>query len=177
MLFRSTLLLILLFTLSSPSFGKQPYEYAIDLYGATDVRTAAREWMLNRNQTDVVPALIRSLRYFPEDASQTLHVLKTLTDQELGKRWFNWFVWMEANPTKTFDHNELYLEAVFSRVDPQFKVFFYPDIERKIRLDEITWGGVRKDGIPALTNPKLIQAKACHLFKRQRSCLWCLYQW
>ena len=139
--------------------NKPTYEYAIDLYGATDIRIAAREWMLKRGNSDVVPALIRSLRYFPEDSSQTLHVLEILTGKNLGNRWFDWFVWMETNPTQPFPQNELYLSKIFSRIDPQFKVFFYPDIDRRIRLDEITWGGVRKDGIPALTNPKLITAR------------------
>ena len=137
---------------------KPAHEYAIDLYGATDVRNAARVWFLKRGETDVVPALIRSLRYFPEDASQTLYVLKSLTNQELGNRWFDWFIWMEENPTESLPNNEIFLETIFGRIDPQFKVFFYPNIERRIRLDEITWGGVRKDGIPALTNPKLIDA-------------------
>ena len=75
-----------------------------------------------------------------------------------GPRWFDWFVWFEQSSIKSFPNNELFLEQIFSRIDPQFKVFFYPGIERRIRLDEITWGGVRKDGIPALTNPKLISA-------------------
>lgn len=147
---------------TTPGLGNEPtkpvYEYAIDLYGATDIRTAARTWMQKRGKPDVVPALIRTLRYFPEDSSQTLLLLKTLTHQELGPRWFDWFVWFEQNSIKPFPNNELFLEQIFSRIDPQFKVFFYPDIERRIRLDEITWGGVRKDGIPALTNPKLIPA-------------------
>ncbi|MEM8844025.1 MAG: DUF3179 domain-containing protein [Pseudomonadota bacterium] len=138
---------------------KPTYEYAIDLYGATNIRIAAREWMAQRNNQDVVPALIRSLRYFPEDSSQTIHLLESLTGHNLGNRWFDWFVWMETNPTQAFPNNELYLSKIFSRIDPQFKVFFYPDIERRIRLDEITWGGVRKDGIPALTNPNFIPAK------------------
>ena len=139
--------------------AKLVHEYAIDLYGSTDVRTAARTWMQQRGKSDVVPALIRTLRYFPEDATQTLHLLKILTHQELGPRWFDWFVWLEQNPIQTFPQNEIFLEQIFSRIDPQFKIFFYPDIERQIRLDEITWGGVRKDGIPALTNPKLIVAE------------------
>ena len=147
---------------TSPGLSNEPtkpvYEYAIDLYGAADIRTAARTWMQNRGKPDVVPALIRTLRYFPEDSSQTLHLLKTLTHQELGPRWFDWFVWFEQSSIKPLPNNELFLEQIFSRIDPQFKVFFYPDIERRIRLDEITWGGVRKDGIPALTNPKLIPA-------------------
>ena len=138
---------------------KAPHEYAIDLYGSTDIRTAAREWFLQRGETDVVPALIRTLRYFPEDSRQTLHVLEELTGENFGPRWFDWYVWMEANPTEPLPQNELFIRAVLSRIDPQFRVFFYPNIERQIRLDEIAWGGVRKDGIPALTQPPLIPAE------------------
>ena len=124
---------------SSDDAEKPAYQYAIDLYGATDVRTAARLWFQNRGNNDVVPALIRSLRYFPEDSSQTLALLKLFTQQELGERWFDWFVWMERNPTQRLANNELFLESIFSRIDPQFKVFFSPNIAREIRLDEITW--------------------------------------
>ena len=132
---------------------KQVHEYAIDLFGATDVRTAAREWMLERGDTDIVPVLIRSLRYFPEDSSQTLHVLEKLTDQNFGKNWFDWMLWLEENPINSFVNNEIYLEKVFKRIDKNFDVFFYPNIERRIRLDEILWGGVRKDGIPGTHEP------------------------
>ncbi len=82
---RLTYFLILLFVSCSTCVyakEKKVHEYAIDLFGATDIRTAAREWMLKRGKTDIVPVLIRSLRYFPEDASQTEHVLKELTGQE-----------------------------------------------------------------------------------------------
>lgn len=137
---------------------KPAYKYAIDLFGAGDGRTAARQWMLKRGKTDIVPALIRSLRYYPEDATQTLEVLKQLTGQELGKRWFDWFVWIQDNPVKPFSNNEIFLETVANRLDKDFDVFFYPDIQRSILLAEIVWGGVRKNGIPALTHPELIPA-------------------
>ncbi len=137
---------------------KSVHEYAIDLYGATLDRSAAREWMLKRGKTDVVPVLIRSLRYFPEDASETLPVLKQLTGQELGKSWFDWMVWMQNFDTEEFEHNELFLINFSNRIDKKFNQFFYPGLERRIRLGEIVWGGVRKDGIPALTYPKLLPA-------------------
>ena len=161
---RLTFLFILLFVscsncaLANDTTQKPVHEYAIDLFGATDVRTSSRQWMLKRGKTDVVPVLIRSLRFFPEDASQTLHALKQLTGQELGKHWFDWMVWLEANPIEPFEKNEIYIEKFFKRIDPQFEVFFEPGIDRHIKLDEIVWGGVRKDGIPALTEPNLIAA-------------------
>ena len=132
------------------------YQYAIELYGATETRAAARDWIEKNNKRSMIPALIRSLRYFPEDAHETLPLLKKFTGQELGKHWFDWTVWLEANPIDGFENNELYLSHIFSRIDPNFTTFFYPNIERRIRLHEITWGGVRKDGIPALTRPKLV---------------------
>ena len=160
MLRLSFFLLLLFVSCSHGIYAKEKavHEYAIDLFGATDVRTSAREWMLKRGKTDVVPALIRTLRYFPEDSSQTLHVLKELTQQELGPQWFDWIVWMQDNPTEPFSKNEIFLETVTKRLDKKFDVFFYPDIKRSIRLDEIVWGGVRKDGIPALTYPTMIGA-------------------
>ncbi len=65
---------------------------------------------------------------------------------------------MQDNPTEPFENDELFLKYFTNRIDKQFDVFFYPNLERRIRLGEIAWGGVRKDGIPALTNPKLIPA-------------------
>ena len=158
---RIIFLLILLFVSCNHYLyakDKAIHEYALDLFGATHMRIAAREWMLQRGQTDIVPSLIRSLRYFPEDSSQTLLVLKELTGKDFGKNWFEWMVWWQENPTEPFANYEIYLKKVFKRIDKNFDIFFYPNIEYKIRLEEILWGGVRKDGIPALTNPKLIPA-------------------
>lgn len=157
------LILLLILSCSHAVFAKEDtdkptYKYAIDLFGFGGGRTAARQWMLKRGKPDVVPALIRSLRYYPEDATQTLEVLKQLTGQELGKRWFDWIVWLQDNPVTPFANNEIFLETVAKRLDRDFNVFFYPDIERTILLGEIVWGGVRKNGIPALTNPELIPA-------------------
>jgi len=137
---------------------KQVHEYAIDIFKTTESRAAARQWMGKSGKTDVVPVLIRSLRYFPEDRHETLPLLKQLTGQELGKEWFDWMVWLENYPTDEFKNNESYLLYFTTRIDKQFEVFFYPGMERSIRLGEIVWGGVRKDGIPALNNPKLIEA-------------------
>ena len=49
---------------------------------------------------------------------------------------------------------------VFDLIDPNFQIFLSGSGKHEIRLEEITWGGVQKDGIPALTNPPLISAAA-----------------
>ena len=43
-------------------------------------------------------------------------------------------------------------------IDPRFRVFLAPDAPASVRVEEVAWGGVRVDGIPALLNPKVIPA-------------------
>ncbi len=43
-------------------------------------------------------------------------------------------------------------------IDPRFRAYFDNNPKTSIRLDEIRWGGVRRDGIPPLKNPKMISA-------------------
>ena len=50
-------------------------------------------------------------------------------------------------------------ELLAQEVDPQFRRFLGPKAATTIRLDEVQWGGVKVDGIPALDDPKVIPAK------------------
>lgn len=49
--------------------------------------------------------------------------------------------------------------ALYERIDPRFREYFDNDPKRTIRLDEVRWGGVARDGIPPLKNPKMIAAR------------------
>ena len=54
-------------------------------------------------------------------------------------------------------------------VDPAMEDFLYDGVKKRIRLEEIVWGGVAKDGIPDLTNPLVITAaEADYLFDADR---------
>ena len=48
---------------------------------------------------------------------------------------------------------------LYSPIDARFSEYFSNKPKNTIRLDEIRWGGVRRDGIPPLKNPKMIAAK------------------
>lgn len=48
---------------------------------------------------------------------------------------------------------------LYARVDPRFREYFEGNPGRSIRLDEVRWGGVRRDGIPPLKNPKMLRAR------------------
>ena len=75
------------------------------------------------------------------------------------RHWAWWMEWLgnhpEVQPPSGFAgwKGELY-----SAIDPNFRQFFYDGMKTRIRLEEVAWGGVRKDGIPDLQDPPHIPA-------------------
>lgn len=47
---------------------------------------------------------------------------------------------------------------LYEPIDPRFREYFERRPRSLIRLDEIRWGGVRRDGIPPLKNPAMLAA-------------------
>ncbi len=120
-------------------------------------RNAVMAKLVDRGNTDVVPALVQSLRFMRQDPWTITNALQVLTGEQIGTSWHDWVLWQEAHPEITpFEGFAEYKAWVYSQIDPNFRLFLYDGIEHTIRLEEIVWGGVRKDGIPALVNPKLI---------------------
>ena len=70
-------------------------------------------------------------------------------------RWYDW-LWTRA-PAQHPDYAE-FKAALYEQVDPRFREYFGKQRVATIRLDEIRWGGVWRDGIPPLKNPKMIPA-------------------
>ncbi len=126
---------------------------------STEVRKKSLQWMRDRDNQDVIPVLIYALRYVGDEDGKIADLLTTLTEEHYGSDWFKWMLWQQAHPeVKPFNGFAEFQSDLFSRIDPKFRTFIYADIKHEIRLEEITWGGVVKDGIPALTNPNLIDA-------------------
>ena len=59
------------------------------------------------------------------------------------------------------EHSEYakFKAAFYAQIDTRFYEYFQDRPKAIIRLDEIRWGGVRRDGIPPLKNPKMIPAR------------------
>ena len=117
--------------------------------------------LVQRGNKDVAASLILTMRY-RRDTHAVARALSRLTGTQI-KGWEDGMLWQEAHP-EVKPHpsfHDLKLE-IFSEIDPQFLRFLGGDKSKpenmKIRLEEITWGGVRVDGIPSLDNPKLISA-------------------
>ena len=47
-------------------------------------------------------------------------------------------------------------ELLAQRVDPRFREFLHDEVTRSIRLEEVVWGGVEVDGIPALDHADVL---------------------
>ena len=112
-----------------------------------------------RGMVDVAPALILALRYNRAASGQVLPTLAALTGNREAQDWFDWMLWQEAHPEiaphPSFRRLKLDL---LTRIDVQFSRFFGGNPRMDIRLEEIAWGGVEVDGIPALVDAAMVPA-------------------
>jgi hypothetical protein len=151
---------------AGPALAETPLaDQAFDLFSpVAPVRHAAIDRLASRGQADAAAALILALRFMP-DQTRLDAALARLTGAPAGGAdawaiWTKWMLWQETHPeVAPFAGFDDVQARVFRSLDPNFGVFLKAGIAHEIRLEEITWGGVLKDGIPALTNPKLVAAK------------------
>lgn len=118
------------------------------------------DWIEARGGTDLVAHLINAMRYSTLGRKEIGETVQKLTGEKENKDWFEWMLWQQANP-QVKPHASIidFKTLMFTGIDPAFQRFFRPGVEFDIRPEEIVWGGVRVDGIPALDNPTLISAR------------------
>jgi hypothetical protein len=106
----------------------------------------------------VVPALVEVMRFakLPVDCDWAL---VRLTGKNFGDDWPAWMEWLGRQEFEPHPAYAQFKQEFFGSIDPAFTRFLNPAAPRTIRLDEILWGGVKKDGIPALDNPKMLKAE------------------
>lgn len=133
------------------------------LFGTSSEFADGMALLKSRGNPDVVPALLTGLRFSRRRRDEIADVMEALTGETFGTDWFDWMLWQERNP-QIIPHPSLisFKREVLLGVDENFDVFLQPEYlardRMKIRLEEIAWGGVSKDGIPSLDNPALIPA-------------------
>jgi hypothetical protein len=105
----------------------------------------------------VVPALVEVL-FFRHELPGWENAMRELTGQKLGADWPAWMEWLGKQSLEPHRVYPIFKSKIFGKIDPTFQEFLNPTMARTIRLDEVVWGGVLKDGIPALDHPKMIAA-------------------
>jgi hypothetical protein len=131
------------------------------IYGEPKENIAGIETLRARGGLDLVAGLIFSLRFTRQDEKPIVELLRELTGEADREDWFDWMLWQETHPEVVPHASYVDLKRdLFLSIDPNFDVFLRDEHlarERmKIRFEEVTWGGVRKDGIPSLDNPKMV---------------------
>ena len=121
----------------------------------------AIDWLLRHGDRNSVAVLIQLLRWLPKYQDALVMRLEALTGAHVGPRWFDWMLWQQDHPDfPRYLGYAGFLADLLARVDPRFSRFVHDGIAHEIRIEEIAWGGVTVDGIPALDNPAMIAASA-----------------
>ena len=132
-----------------------------DLFDRSErVRRRALKKIVQRGDLDMAPTLILAMRYIYDDG--IVEAFQDLTDSQ-AEDWFEAMLWQQARP-EIAPHpsfRELKL-GILADIDSEFLRFLGGERgtreNMRIRLEEITWGGVIVDGIPSLDDPQLISA-------------------
>ncbi len=128
------------------------------LDGEDEPTAAALATLKTLHDPAAVAPLIQML-FWTDDQAPIVEALTAITAATPGDKFFDWMVWQQDHPEIT--PYTLYgglITDLFGGLDPKFRRFLRPDIPHSIRLEEIVWGGVKVDAIPALDDPKMIPA-------------------
>ena len=132
-------------------------------------RTRALRHLIERDQKDVIPAFIAVLRVLPDEDGRLLDALQRLARANIPRDWKAWTEWQEEHTEIRHYRGFVSFKAdILAGIDPGFRDFLYRGVRHRIRIEEIVWGGVKKDGIPALVNAEQIPAaNATYLTDRE----------
>ncbi len=94
----------------------------------------------------------------PRNAEKIEKVMEAIAGEKVKNPRRGWAEWIGRH--QEIQPKEGYLafkRSVFERYDLKFRGFLNPSFPFRIRPEEIEWGGVPKDGIPALDRPGFVE--------------------
>jgi hypothetical protein len=87
-----------------------------------------------------------------------VNALERLSGQTFGNDWFAWIEWYGGTVLQPPPGFTSWKGELLSFIDREFGEFLQDEYPSRIRVEEIMWGGVPVDGIPALDNPAMLTA-------------------
>lgn len=84
--------------------------------------------------------------------------LQQLTGEPHGNNWGAWVSWYGGTDLTPPPGFTTWKGELLGGIDPGFALFLQSEFESTVRAEEIQWGGVRVDGIPALDQSPMIPA-------------------
>lgn len=94
----------------------------------------------------------------PVNRPAYLQALGDLCGQSFGEDWSAWVEWYGMTDLQPPPGFTSWKGRLLSRIDVRFGDFFKDELPSNLRVEEILWGGVAVDGIPALDNLATIPA-------------------
>lgn len=82
--------------------------------------------------------------------AETIAALESITGQPLGDDWAAWMTWYAGTDLEPPTGYLSWKAQLFNELSSEFGPFFSEPIAEGFRIEEVVWGGVAKDGIPAL---------------------------
>jgi Protein of unknown function (DUF3179) len=128
------------------------------------VRKSAAQQILKSKDLRLVPSLIEVAFFYTikrdrARVDEISKILRELTGNKDAQKYFDWVQWIGKHPEiKPLPEYLSLKREVISIIDPALAQFLENEKSLRIRAEEIVWGGVKKDGIPALMNPPHITA-------------------
>jgi len=140
-------------------------ELLYDLAGGSETKiSTAVQAILTARDPRFIPVLIELLRFAQIGTVSTDfgtgQTLNQLSGQSFGANWGEWIEWYGGTDLVPPPGFTTWKGLLLSDIDPGFGEFLQDRFESTIRVEEIQWGGVRVDGIPALDHAKMIDADA-----------------
>ena len=84
--------------------------------------------------------------------------LEALSGQSWGENWGDWITWYGRTDLTPPPGFASWKGRLLAGIDTYFGLFLQDSQPSKIRVEEVQWGGVVLDGIPALDNPAMLPA-------------------
>lgn len=140
--------------------GQADLAWFFDLFNPDqDAFAAAAQRIADHWQDGFAPMLIE-LRHFrsdPRGAEAIMSLLERLTGQRFDGDLNRAFHWVWQRPYEPHPQYALFKSLLYAQIDPRFAAYFDDHTDQAlIRLDEVRWGGVRRDGIPPLNRPAMV---------------------
>jgi hypothetical protein len=111
---------------------------------------------------DAYAAMLLDMIYFstsPEIDRRMTRILERASEVNFRGDYDPFYRWLwSLDPGQHPEYGE-FMAALYERIDPSFRKYFDDRPTAVIRLDEVLWGGVSRDGIPPLVNPKMMSGR------------------
>lgn len=123
-------------------------------------RRAAVERLIVSGDRSLAPGLVDLLFFLPRaERGDAAAALAALTGERRGERYHDWVELIGRRPELKAKPGYLGFKGeLFGRIDPRFRALLYEGVPARIRVEEVVFGGVPVEGIPALDRPAVVPA-------------------